>query len=79
MTLNEKKSVILSFLHNCNRYADGKLAEYKARLEQASDQEALGLQDKVGHWTAYRAFNCHAIEELAGDTLDGWLEDPTPR
>lgn len=78
MTLDEKKAVIVHFLRHCNRYADGKLDDYRMRLEHASDAEALALQDKLGHWTAYRAFNSHAIEELAGETLDEWLEEPLP-
>ena len=75
MTLGEKKDLIVRFLLRCNRYADGKLAGYRAELDDASGRRALELQDKIGHWTAYRAFNEHTIEELAGPRLDDWLAD----
>ena len=39
------------------------------------------MQDKIGHWTAYRAFNEHALDELARGELDDWfavtLDDST--
>jgi hypothetical protein len=74
MTLDQKKSLIRQFLERCNRYADDKLADYDERLRSASAADALSLQDKIGHWTADRAFNLYAIEELADGGLDGWFE-----
>lgn len=75
MTLAEKKALITGFLEHCNRYADGKLAEYRRRLDRAGIADSLPLQDKIGHWTAYRSFNAYTIEELAGTELDDWLID----
>jgi hypothetical protein len=34
---------------------------------------ALGIQDKIGHWTAYRTFNEHTLGELATPRLDDWF------
>jgi hypothetical protein len=75
MTLEEKKRLVAAFLQHCNRYADGKLAEYRTALDGASGWRALELQDKVGHWSAYRAFNEHTIEELETARLDEWFAE----
>lgn len=74
MTLSQQKSLVRQFLERCNRYADDKLADYGERLRSCSAADVLPLQDKIGHWTAYRAFNEHAIEELSAGQLDGWFE-----
>jgi hypothetical protein len=68
-----KKAVVADFLARCNRYADGQLDKYRAELAAASAQQALTVQDKIGHWTAYRAFNEHALTELARGELDDWF------
>jgi hypothetical protein len=70
----DKKRVIVDFLERCNVYADGELAKYRARLATSCGMETLALQDKIGHWTAYRAFNERALHELSGDDLDHWFE-----
>jgi hypothetical protein len=75
MTLTEKKSLVADFLRKCNRYADDKLTRYQAELRAAAGPERLSLQDKIGHWTAYRAFNEHTLRELDADTLDEWFAD----
>jgi hypothetical protein len=68
-----KKAVVADFLARCNRYADGQLDKYRAELAAASAAEALAVQDKIGHWTAYRAFNAHALAELTRGELDDWF------
>lgn len=73
MTLEEKKRLIGRFLERCNAYADRELEGLRARLEHARGKEALELADKIAHWSAYRAFNEHAIEELASERLDDWI------
>lgn len=78
MTLEEKKALVADFLARCNVYADGKLADYASRLTGAGDADALVLQDKITHWTAYRAFNSHTIAELESDRLDSWFEESSP-
>jgi hypothetical protein len=79
MTLQEKKTLIADFLEKCNRYADTKLAQYHRDLAAAAGNDRLMLQDKVGHWTAYRTFNEYTLRELAADTLDDWFEDAGPK
>ena len=68
-----KKAVVADFLARCNRYADGQIDKYRAELGAASAREAVAVQDKIGHWTAYRAFNEHALAELARGELDDWF------
>jgi hypothetical protein len=48
-------------------------------LAAAAGSDRLTLQDKVGHWTAYRTFNEYTLRELAADTLDDWFEDAGPK
>jgi hypothetical protein len=74
MTLVEKQAVVEQFLAKCNDYASSKLAEYRRELDAASGRDALALQDKIGHWTAYRTFNEHALAELSARKLDAWFD-----
>ncbi len=74
-SVDTRKRIIADFLRRCNAYADEQLAKYRARLEAAGGMEALSIQDKIGHWTAYRAFNDHTLTELADGTLDDWFDD----
>ncbi|NNF61717.1 MAG: hypothetical protein HKN06_10385 [Gammaproteobacteria bacterium] len=71
----EKKRIVSDFLRRCNAYADAQLERYGDELKQAGGRDELALQDKIGHWTAYRAFNEHTLEELAADTLDDWFSE----
>jgi hypothetical protein len=73
MDIAAKKAVVADFLVKCNRYAEGQLEKYRGRLAGTSGAEALAIQDEIGHWTAYRAFNEHALGELAGRELDDWF------
>jgi hypothetical protein len=73
MNVEEKKALISDFLARCNRYAEGELQRYARELTGASAWEAMQIQDKIGHWTAYRAFNQFTIDELAGPELDEWF------
>ena len=73
MTLQEKKALIAQFLGKCNEYAERQLERYRGELKGADEWRALELQDKIGHWTAYRAFNSYTLQELTGTELDDWL------
>lgn len=79
MSVEQKKACIVAFLARCNDYADAKLAGYRERAAEATGWQALELQDKIGHWTAYRAFNEYTIEELASGELDEWFAEPEKR
>ena len=73
MNVAAKKTVVVEFLAKCNRYADGRIEHYRAQLDGASTSEAVAIQDKIGHWTAYRAFNEHAVGEIDRGELDDWF------
>jgi hypothetical protein len=75
MELLQKKALIRQFLDRCNRYADDQLRGYRAAFEAATPAEQLALADKIGHWSAYRTFNEHAMAELETDRLDGWFDE----
>jgi hypothetical protein len=75
MDLEQKKTLICQFLSRCNRYADDELARYGAALNTAATDDRPALADKIAQWTAYRAFNEHAIAELKTDRLDDWFDD----
>ena len=70
----EKKRIITEFLTRCNAYAVERIDHYRGQLADSAPGEALAIQDKIGHWTAYHAFNEHTIAELAADTLDDWFD-----
>jgi len=69
----EKKAAVGDFLRRCNRYAEGQLAKYRQELAVADTAAALTIQDKIGHWTAYRTFNDHALGEIDRGELDDWF------
>ena len=73
MNSADKKAVVADFLKRCNRYAEGQLAKYRQELGVADAAAALTIQDKIGHWTAYRAFNEHALGEIGRGELDDWF------
>ena len=73
MNSADKKAVVADFLNRCNRYAEGQLAKYRQELEIADAAAALAIQDKIGHWTAYRAFNEYALGEIGRGELDDWF------
>ncbi len=76
-SIAEKKRIVARFVRQCNDYADAEIARYRAALDAADARAARALQDKISHWTAYRAFNEHTLGELAGNELDSWFEDKT--
>ncbi|MCC7410442.1 MAG: hypothetical protein IT495_02235 [Gammaproteobacteria bacterium] len=69
----EQKRIVSGFLARCIGYADDRLAEYRAGLDTAQGMEALAIQDKISHWSAYRAFTEYTIEELKTEELDDWF------
>ena len=70
----EKKRIVADFLTRCNQYATAQIGRYRGQLDADAPGNALSIQDKIGHWTAYRSFNEHALKELDGDELDDWFD-----
>ena len=75
MNSSDRKAVVADFLERCNRFAEAQLAKYRQQLVTADVETALAIQDKIGHWTAYRAFNAHALAEIGRGELDDWFAD----
>jgi hypothetical protein len=75
MTLDEKKAVVTTFLSRCTSSAADRIASHQAELASATTWQSLAIQDKIGHWTAYRAFNEYTIEELSTQELDQWFDE----
>jgi hypothetical protein len=73
MNIAEKKALVAHFIAKCNEYADEKIEQYRMLLASATGFDALDIQDKIGHWTAYRTFNEYTIEELKTRELDDWF------
>ena len=73
LTVADKKRIVSDFLQQCLGYADDKLAAYRRQLPEVAGMDALTLQDKISHWTAYRAFTEYTIEELQTAELDAWF------
>ena len=74
-TLHEKKQIVTEFLERCNAYTNNMLERYVAELEDVEGMKRLEIQDKITHWTAYKAFNEYAISELQTVELDDWFEE----
>ena len=74
-SVDTRKRIIADFLQRCNTYAEQQLDKYRDQRGEASGMDALALQDKIGHWTSYRAFNEHTLTELDDGTLDDWFDD----
>jgi hypothetical protein len=74
MNLKQQKSLVAKFLRQCNAYADGKLDEYADRLTGATPDAARDIETRIAQWRSYRAFNEHALGELATERLDSWFE-----
>jgi|GEM_PF-2572306 len=50
------------------------LKKYHHESDDKQSEDQLLIQDKIVHWTAYKAFNDYAIEELKTDQLDDWFD-----
>lgn len=75
VSIAEKKQIVSGFLQRCARYAEDKLVQYQQQLPSATGMDALTVQDKISHWTAYRAFTEYTIEELTTAELDAWFAE----
>ena len=73
MNIAEKKAVVADFIGKCNEYGARQLARYRAELAGATGAEAFAIEQKIGQWTAYLAFNDYTLEELKTAELDDWF------
>lgn len=75
VSIEEKKRIVSDFLQQCAVYADDKLVAYQQQAALAKGNDALALQDKISHWTAYRVFTEYTVEELKTAELDSWFKE----
>ena len=71
ISVEDKKTIIIDFLRQCNNYSDSMLDKYKAQL--LDEQPSESADQKIHDWTVYKDFNDYAIKELAGEELDDWF------
>ena len=66
MGLEERRSLVVSFLRKCVTYADDSINRKRER--GASEEE-------IEKWENYRDFTEHAVMEVSNGELDEWLEE----
>tara|TARA_B000000609_G_scaffold155239_1_gene145968 strand:+ start:113 stop:316 length:204 start_codon:yes stop_codon:yes gene_type:complete len=66
MDLEERRSLVTSFLRKCVTYADDSIKRKRDRGD--SEEEIL-------KWETYRDFTEHAVMEVSNGELDEWLEE----
>ena len=66
MDLEERRSLVTSFLRKCVTYADDSIKRKRDRGDSEED---------IGKWETYRDFTEHAVMEVSNGELDQWLEE----
>jgi len=73
--VEDKKKIIVEFLEKCNGYSDQMFDKYERQLlEAGADKQAVN--NKIADWRVYKEFNAYAINELKGEQLDDWFDEP---
>ena len=66
MGLEERRSLVLSFLRKCVTYADDSIRRKRDRGDS---------EEEIEKWETYRDFTEHAVMEVSNGELDEWLEE----
>ena len=66
MGLEERRSLVVSFLRKCVTYADDSIKRKRRRGDS---------EEEIGKWETYRDFTEHAVMEVSNGELDEWLEE----
>jgi len=66
MGLEERRSLVLSFLRKCVTYADDSISRKRDRGDS---------EEEIEKWEIYRDFTKHAVMEVSNGELDEWLEE----
>ena len=66
MGLEDRRSLVTSFLRKCVTYANDSIKRKRDRGD--SDEE-------IEKWENYRDFTEHAVMEVSNGELDEWLEE----
>ena len=66
MDLEERRSLVTSFLPRCVAYANDSIQRKKDREDS---------EEEIEKWENYRDFTEHAVMEVSNGELDEWLEE----
>ena len=66
MGLEDRRSLVTSFLRKCVIYANDSIK----RMRDRGDSE-----EEIEKWETYRDFTEHAVMEVSNGELDEWLEE----
>tara|TARA_B100000686_G_scaffold308523_1_gene349654 strand:- start:107 stop:310 length:204 start_codon:yes stop_codon:yes gene_type:complete len=66
MSLEERRSLVTSFLRKCVSYANDSIQRKKDRGDS---------EEEISKWENYRDFTEHAVMEVSNGDLDEWLEE----
>ena len=66
MGLEERRSLVASFLRKCVTYADDSINRKRDRGDS---------EEEIEKWENYRDFTKHAVMEVSNGELDRWLEE----
>ena len=66
MGLEERRSLVVSFLRKCVTYADDSINRKRDRGDS---------EEEIEKWANYRDFTEHAVMEVSNGELDEWLEE----
>ena len=66
MGLEDRRSLVTSFLRKCVTYANDSI---KRKRDRGDSEEEIEI------WVNYREFTEHAVMEVSNGELDEWLEE----
>tara|TARA_B100001778_G_scaffold108662_1_gene88926 strand:+ start:177 stop:380 length:204 start_codon:yes stop_codon:yes gene_type:complete len=66
MGLEDRRSLVTSFLRKCVTYANDSIKRKRDRGDS---------EEEIEKWENYRDFTEHAVMEVSNGELDEWLEE----
>ena len=66
MGLEDRRSLVTSFLRKCVNYANDSIKRKRDRGDS---------EEEIEKWENYRDFTEHAVMEVSNGELDEWLEE----
>ena len=66
MGIEDRRSLVTSFLRKCVTYANDSIKRKRDRGDS---------EEEIEKWETYRDFTEHAVMEVSNGELDKWLEE----
>ena len=66
MGIEDRRSLVTSFLRKCVTYANDSIKRKRDRGDS---------EEEIEKWETYRDFTEHALMEVSNGELDEWLEE----